>query len=337
MKATSIIFPQKNEVAVVHNEISGPKSGELLCRARKSLISTGTETLCLRGEFDPGTNWIDWVKYPFAAGYSMQADVIEAGEGVERFCKGDRINAIIPHVSLFCINEKSALPTPDYISDSDATFVLVSMTAQLGIRRADIKLGETAVIIGVGLIGLMTLQYLSLMGCRRIIVIDTAQTRLDIAGKMGATHIIEDAASNAVEQIRELTNGHMADIVFDATGHPAVLSQSVALCRKLGRVILVGDTTHPNSQYVGPGVVSNSVGILGIHAGCHPAEYSEFTPWPRSEMASLLFEYIKQGKISMDPLITGIHNPLHAPDVYNELINNRSKHIAELFDWDLLN
>ena len=334
MKTTNIIFIQKNKVAVINNEITGPGPCELLCKARKSLISTGTETLCLRGEFDPGTNWADWVKYPFAAGYSMQADVIAVGKNVHRYREGDRINATIPHVSLFCINEKDALPTPDYISDTDASFVLVSMTAQLGVRRADIKLGETAVVIGLGLIGLMTLQYLNLMGCRQVIAIDIAQTRLDMARKIGTAHIIEDVASNAVEQIRELTNGHMADIVFDATGHPAVLSQAVALCRRLGRVVLVGDTTHPNSQYVGPGVVSNSVSILGIHASCYPSEYTEFTQWSKAEMVSLLFEYIRQGKISMNSLITGIHDPLHAPEVYGELVNNRSKHIAELFDWD---
>jgi NADPH:quinone reductase-like Zn-dependent oxidoreductase len=76
---------------VWEEQIEPPGRGEILCQAEKSLISIGTELDALRGVFDPGTNWFDWVKYPFRPGYSMVGRVIAVGEGVEGIKEGDRV------------------------------------------------------------------------------------------------------------------------------------------------------------------------------------------------------------------------------------------------------
>lgn len=74
---------------------------EILCAAICSLISTGTELQCLRGVFDPDTNWSSWVQYPFHPGYSMVAEMTEVGAAVRNFKKGDRLFVENPHTQFF--------------------------------------------------------------------------------------------------------------------------------------------------------------------------------------------------------------------------------------------
>jgi D-arabinose 1-dehydrogenase-like Zn-dependent alcohol dehydrogenase len=91
MKSKYVVYPKAEDVAVWEEEIEPPQEGEILCKAEKSLISIGTELHCLRGRTDPGTNWFDWVKYPFRPGYSMVGRVLEVGKGVKSVKEGDRI------------------------------------------------------------------------------------------------------------------------------------------------------------------------------------------------------------------------------------------------------
>lgn len=114
----------------------------------------------------------------------------------------------------------------------------------------------------------------------------------------------------------------MLDAVFDITGHPSVLAPAIQLLRKLGRVILLGDTTVPTQQCLGPVVVSNSISILGIHLTMSPKEISEFNPWTYKEMTSLFFDYILQGRMNVDRLISHRYSPIDAPKAYEQLVHD---------------
>src|SRR5581483_564968 len=97
MKSTYIVFPEKEKVRVEEETVAPPEPNEILCAAEKSLISIGTESYCLRGIFDPGTNWEAWVKYPFRPGYSLAARVVAVGKDVQSIREGDRVAAWVPH------------------------------------------------------------------------------------------------------------------------------------------------------------------------------------------------------------------------------------------------
>ena len=81
MRSRHVLFRAPGVVEVATDQVPAPGPGEVRCRAEVSLISTGTEGACLRGEFDPGTNWADWVRYPFRPGYSMAAVVTRRRRG----------------------------------------------------------------------------------------------------------------------------------------------------------------------------------------------------------------------------------------------------------------
>lgn len=337
MNSTYIVFPEKGSVSVEQETLTSAASGEILCAAERSLISIGTESYCLRGVFDPGTNWEAWVKYPFRPGYSMAARVIAVGQGVKEFREGDRVAAWVPHQQYFKIRPDEAYRVPDGISPEEATWAVLATTTQLGVRRAQLQLGERVGVVGLGMLGQLVVQYLAVAGCRQVIAIDTAEGRLKLALAHGATHAVASDVVSAQSQVETLTGGKMLDVVYDITGNPSVLAPATRLLRQLGRLVLLGDTPTPTQQFLGPGVLSNSIAILGIHAYARPMQGSDFYPWGANEMVSLFFDYLLQRRMNVADLITHRFAPSDAPNVYEMLRQDRSAAVGVIFDWSSLN
>jgi 2-desacetyl-2-hydroxyethyl bacteriochlorophyllide A dehydrogenase len=348
MKSKYIVFPAKQQVAVWEEDISDPEEGEILCQAEKSLVSIGTELNCLRGEIEAGTNWYDWVKYPFRPGYSMVGRVIAVGPGVTGVKVGDRIASYGLHqqyykVPLYGVAKRYDIPEgigicvlSDAISSEDGTWRSLAVTCQNAVRRATFQFGESAAVVGLGILGQLVTQYLAAAGAHKIIVIDPAESRLALAKKHGATHALQLNANEAVEPIREITKDWMLDVVFDVTGHPAVLAPCIQLVRRFGRLVLLGDTPTPTQQYLGPGVVFKSIAILGIHGYAVPEKTTEFTPWTVDTMSSVFFDYLTRGKMNVADLVTHRYSPLEAPQVYLNLLQNRVSAVGVILDWTAL-
>lgn len=335
MKSKYIVFPEPQKVEVLEETLQPPRADQVLCAATKSLVSTGTETYCLRGVFDPGTNWEDWVKYPFRPGYCMVGRVIAAGNNVGGLKVNDRILSRSPHQQYFNITPAEAYRLPDGITDEQGAWARLAVTTQLGVRRAHLDLGESVGVIGLGILGQLVVQYCWLAGARRVIAIDSASKRLEVTRAYGATHTLAMQAQDAREQVKEITDGKMLDVAFDVTGHPAVLSAAVQLVRRLGRVVLLGDSPNPKQQFLGPGVLSNSITILGIHGTAHPLQATDFGPWSREEMTSLFFDYLTHGRMRVDDLTSDRVSPLQAPEIYGHLLKDRSSALGVIFDWTL--
>lgn len=345
MKSKYIVYPDKQQVEVREEEITPPDAGEVLCRAEKSLVSTGTELHCLRGVFEPGTNWHDWVKYPFRPGYSMVGRVIEVGQGITDVRVGDRIASYDQHQQYYKISSErrnreaqgfALYRLPDATHSEDATWRSLAMTCQNAVRRANFQFGETACVVGLGLLGQLVTQYLASAGARYVIVIDTAARRLELARRHGATHALQVDVNEAKAPVKDITDSWMCDVVFDVTGHPATLAPCIQLVRRCGRLVLLGDTPIPSQQHLGPGVVSNAISILGTHGYVVPHQTTEFTPWTLETMSDVFFDYVAQGRMRVADMVTHRYSPLEAPEVYRKLAQDRSSAMGVIFDWTLL-
>jgi 2-desacetyl-2-hydroxyethyl bacteriochlorophyllide A dehydrogenase len=334
MESLNIVFSEKNKVMVKKEELDiRLNSNEILCRADKSLISTGTETYCLSGIFEKGTLWDSWVKYPFYPGYSMVSKIIEVGDKVSSFKKGERVFSTTPHKQYFKLTDNDNIYIiPQGVSSKEAAWSSLASTTQLAIRAANLKLGSTTAVIGLGLLGQLIVQYLKNAGASRIIIIDKFGNRLKVAEKHGATHLIEAEIETIMDRINELTDNKLLDIVFEVTGNPHVLSYSSRLLKKLGELILVGDSPTPSKQFLGPNIVSDSIKIIGVHANNIVDDR-----WDFKEMINLFFEFLKSNKMDTEALITNIFSPLDAIEVYGDLKANRSDKLGVIFDWELIN
>lgn len=331
MESFNIVFTEQEQVELVKESFDatlGPT--EILCAAVRSLISTGTELQCLKGVFDEGTNWASWVKYPFRPGYCLVAEVLEVGGEVRGLRKGALVFVQHAHAQYFKIAAGDALPLPEGIGAEQGVWINLAKTTQLGVRRAELELGETVGVIGLGLLGQLVTQYLYLFGVKEIFAIDPAESRLKLVKERPGIHLLPMDAATANEEIRNRTAGAMLDVVFDITGHPAVLAQATRLVKPFGRVVLLGDTAVPSRQEMGRNVVSNAVAILGIHATL------DYNNWNHSAMAALFLNYLAQGRMDVIPLITHRVSPTEATDVYRMLVHDRSAAMGVLFDWTKL-
>lgn len=130
---------------------------------------------------------------------------------------------------------------------------------QVGVRAAQHVLGDTVVVIGLGLLGQLVVQYARLSGASEVIGIDTAPRRLEMAASHGATHTLNMTAEKAREAVFDLTGGRGADVVYDITGHPAVFATALPLARRFGTVVLLGDAGSPNLQTLTGDVVTRGL------------------------------------------------------------------------------
>jgi 2-desacetyl-2-hydroxyethyl bacteriochlorophyllide A dehydrogenase len=346
MKSKYIVFPDKQSVEVWEEEIGDLEAGEILCQAERSLISIGTELHCLRGQFDPGTNWFDWVKYPFRTGYSMVGKVLAVAPDVQGIRVGDRIASYSLHQQYYKVQvmypeKRYDIPVgigvyvmPEDISSEAGTWRSLGVTTQSAVRRAEFQFGESAAVIGLGTLGQLVVQYLVAAGAREIVAIDPMPTRVELAKANGATHGLAVPVQDATDYVSTLTNGWGLDAVFEVTGHPSALAPSIQLLRRLGRLVLLGDSPVPTQQVLGPGVVFKSVSILGIHGYQVPDKKTEYTPWSVDAMSDLFFEYLRHGKMNVTSLVTHRYSPDQAAEAYLGLLKDRSNAVGVIFDWE---
>jgi len=332
MQSRNIVFtaPKTCEVRTEPMADAGP--GQVVTQTLVSLMSTGTESWCYRCQFDPDSNWASWVKHPFAPGYSNVGEVVQVGDGVDEFKTGDRIFSLTHHREL--VKHEAGSPMlvriPDDVSDEDASWCKLATITQTGVRMGEHTMGDTAAVVGAGPIGQLVTQYLRLLGLREIIVVDMAQKRLDVALAHGATQAFCGSAADAVDFVKECTDGALADVVYDVTGHYAVFPMALKLVRDHGTLVLLGDSPEPSKQHLTGDVLTRQLKVRGSHNERLPAGQAH---WTYLKQAELFLTYLRRGQMHVGDLVTHRFKPEDAPQVYADLQQDRSETLGVIFDW----
>jgi 2-desacetyl-2-hydroxyethyl bacteriochlorophyllide A dehydrogenase len=330
MTSTNIILTGKQQVELRSEDVPSLQRGELLARTQVSLISTGTESICYRGEMDENSHWQNWVQYPFYLGYCNVAKIEAIGDDVEGFEIGDRIFSPSNHRQLAVVDATQAIKIPDNISDEAAAWSKLATITQSGMRRAELGMGANIVIVGAGPLGQLLTQYARVTGAREVLVIDTVASRLELARDHGATNTFCGSAAEAVTFVADNTNGDLADAVFDATGHYAVLPMALTLVRQFGVLVLIGDSPTPSKQVLTPDLITRQISIRGTHNETLPPAV---TTWDAGRQTELFYTYLQRGQVEVADLITSRHAPTDAPAVYANLLENRADTLGVIFDW----
>ena len=178
---------------------------------------------------------------PLPLGYCNVGHVIGVGNGVTEFQVGDRVASNGPHAEIVCVPKNLCAKIPDNVSDDAAAFTVIGAIGLQGVRLLKPAFGETVVVIGLGLIGLIAAQILKANGCR-VIGFDYDQSKVDIADKLGIIGVNPAGGTDQVRFVEEQTGGIGADAVLitaSAKGNE-IISQSARMSRKRGRIVLVG-------------------------------------------------------------------------------------------------
>lgn len=334
MDSLTITFTGKEELALERLPVPEPGPGELLLETRASLISTGTECICYQRNFEPGTHWHHWVQYPFYPGYSNGGVVVGLGEGVTGYELGQTVAYRAGHRQYAVMPASMVTPIPTGVSAQEAAWIALAKIVQNGVRRAAHTMGDDVAVIGLGILGQLVVQYTRLMGARHVIAIDMAEPRLAFASEIsGATHTLQMSAGEAASHLAEITEGRMADVVYDVTGFPQVFASALSLPRKFGTLLLLGDTGVPSGQQLSSAVITRGLRIVGAHDSHPPQEATDFTPWSNQRISELFFTYLARGQMNVQDLVTHTYAPTEAKDAYTMLTTDRSAALGVLFDW----
>lgn len=264
-----IIQDMKNGGTILE-EVPAPevRAGCLLIRTTRSLVSLGTERMLVefgkagllakaRQQPDKVKQTLDKVRtdglaptlaavrnklnQPLPLGYCNVGVVEEVGRGVTGFKVGDRVANNGPHAEFVCVPQNLCAKVPDGVTDEEAAFTMIGSIALQGVRLANPTLGETVVVVGLGLVGLMAAQLLKANGCR-VIGYDFDQQKVDIAVGRGILAFNPGKGTDPVKYVLEMTEGIGADAVVISASSPSndIIHQAAEMSRKRGRVVLVG-------------------------------------------------------------------------------------------------
>jgi predicted dehydrogenase/threonine dehydrogenase-like Zn-dependent dehydrogenase len=247
------------------------KAGHVQIQTSRSLVSLGTERMLVEfgkaNLIDKARQQPDKVKMvldkvrsdglmptidavrnklgqPLPLGYCNVGKIIEIGgqrSEVSGLRIGDRVVSNGPHAEIVCVPKNLCAKIPASVSDDAAAFTVIGAIGLQGVRLLKPVFGETIVVIGLGLIGLIAAQILKANGCR-VIGFDYNQTRVDIANKLGIIAVNPAGGTDQVRFVEEQTNGIGADAVLitaSAKGSE-IISQSARMSRKRGRIVLIG-------------------------------------------------------------------------------------------------
>lgn len=329
----AVVFTGVRQVAVEPCEMPTPGPAHMLVRTTKTAISTGTELTMLMSEFPEGSKWDAITSYPCGAGYSHVGEVIEVGEEVEGFAVGDRVASGAGHAAYAALDPASAHHIPDAVDDEVATLWMLGRIAFNGVRRAQLQMGESVVVYGLGIIGQIVCQLARLDGARPVIAVDISLLRRGLAEELGADVVIDGADDDIVARVEAATRGRMADCVFEVTGLGDLIPREMDLLRRQGRIVILssprGKTDFDFHDYCN----SPSLTIIGAHNGSHPQFETPYNPWTPARNTELLFDFIVAGELRLAELITHRFKWSDAAAAYEMLMADRSQAGAVILDW----
>lgn len=263
---------------------------------------------------------------PLIMGHEAAGEVVEVGANVQKFTVGARVtfdSTIYCGRCFYCgqgrinlceerrvlgvscadycqngafaeyvvIPERIAYQIPDDLTFEEAAMVEPVAIALHAVRQAEVRINDTAVVFGAGMIGLFVIQLLRIAGCAKIIAVDLDSGKLALAKELGATHVFRGDEEEVFSALPSLTAGRGADLAFEVVGTGPVLKNAVRALRKGGTAILVGNLS-PMTELPLQQVVTGELRLLGscASAGEYPAA----------------LELIQRKAIKVNPLIGAV-------------------------------
>lgn len=347
------------------------EAGELLVRVQVSCISIGTEitavhnsavplwkkalaqpekamtTIKMAGNLGLQRTWSligEKKEAEYPTGYSAAGVVVGVGAGVHDISLGDRVACAgaqyAYHAEVIRVARNLCVTMPQPMDFDSASTVTLGAIALQGIRRTQPTLGETIVVIGLGILGQLTAQMLRVNGCR-VIGIDTDRSRVELALSLGLEYGFHPDDAD-VQTVARMTYGYGADavIITAATASDAVVSQSFQMCRKKGRVVLVGDVgLNLNrgdfytkeidfliSTSYGPGRYDQRYEEQGLD---YPIGYVR---WTENRNMQEYLHLVSEGRVQIKPLI-GARFPIEQATKAYEAISSDIRPLIALLTY----
>jgi threonine dehydrogenase-like Zn-dependent dehydrogenase len=301
-----------------------------------STISAGTERANITG--DPNTNayGASKVKFPRASGYNSAGTVLAAGEGVEFVKPGDLVVVYWgKHQSINAVTEDKVVKIEDDATSFETGALSFIATFPLAaIRKTRLELGESAMVMGLGLLGMSAVQFCRLSGAYPLIAVDLNPTRRQLALELGADYALDPADPDFVRQVKEITGGKGVNACVEVTGVSAAMHQALECAATQGRISLLGCTrTSDCSVDYYQLVHKPGVKLIGAHNFIRPKVESYPHHWTHEDDCQAILRFIASGRFRVKPMISRVVAPEQCPDIFHQLATDPNFPLGTVFDW----
>lgn len=270
---------------------------------------------------------------PLPLGYCNSGEVVAVGESVTEFKVGDRVVSNGNHAEVVCIPTNLVAKIPDNVSYDEAAFTVIGAIALQGIRLIHPTFGETILVTGLGLIGLIAAQLLQANGCQ-VIGLDFDAQKVELAKSWGIKAFKVGDGTNPVSLVEEITNGVGADgvLITASTKSNEVISQAAQMSRKRGRIVLVGvigldiqrsdfyekELSFQVSCSYGPGRYDDNYEQKGQD---YPLAYVR---WTEKRNFEAILQALSNQRLEVKSLITEIVTLDNFNEIYGDMSNSKS-------------
>ena len=333
-----IVFTEMNVAKLLDKPDPKLPAGAVKVRTLYSTVSPGTERANITGDPNVNASGASEVVFPRSSGYNSVGIVEAVGEGVESVKAGDKVVVYWgKHKDFNIVNEEKAVKI-DYenVDLRSAAMSFIASFPMAAIRKTRLEIGESAIVMGLGLLGMIGVKLLRAAGAAPIVAVDPNPDRRRIALECGADFAFDPFEEGFVERVLEATEGG-ANVAIEVTGVGAGLNQCLDCMKKFGRVALLGCTRSSDftvdyyKKVHAPGIT-----LIGAHTIARP-EFESHPGWftHRDDIKSIL-KLISMGRLTLSDLAAELHSPAECEEVYNRLVFDKKFPLTVQFDWSLL-
>ena len=334
-----IVFTDYNKAELLDMPIPEMKENEVMVKTAYSAISTGTEKANITGDVSmPGMRDKKPDKiFPRYLGYSESGIVEAVGTNVTSVKPGDRVMCFWgAHRQYQVLPESNVVRVPDNVSLMDASLVFIGTFPLAAVRKVAVEIGESAMVIGLGILGQMSVQLLRLAGAVPVIAVNRGIERREQALKLGADYAFNPNDPDFEKNVREVTDGRGVAAMIEVTGNGPALNEGLRCMAKMGRVALLGCTRRPTEVNFYYDVHLPGVALYGAHTFARPDVESYPHHWTHRDDCAALLRLMSTGRLDFHSLIAEVHSPEEAPEVYTRLLNEKNFPTGVVFDWSRL-
>ena len=333
MNNKKIVFTSPCVAELLDSKMPEIRADEVLVEIAISTISSGTERANLVGDPNIKSTKGPEVKFPRSAGYSTSGTVVAVGEDVTRLKVGDRVACSWTKHQKYCaVKESRAYLLPEGVDFPEAALVHIATFPMAAIRKCRVEMGESAIVMGLGVLGLIAVELLHAAGAVPVIAVDPVESKRHQALELGADYALDPFAPDFAKTVKELTGGG-AKAAIEVTGKGQGLDMVLDCMARFGRVALLGCTRNSDfsidyyRKVHGPGIT-----LVGAHTDARPKHESSNGYWTEWDDATSILRLLAGKRLDFACLVQESHTPEDAPEVYTRLANEPAFPIVQ-FDW----
>lgn len=334
-----MVLPGPYEVRVESFDVPAPGPGQMVIETEASAISAGTELAIYTGIHQ----WLQdpqraWPKFPFVPGYSAVGRVAAIGADVEGWKPGDRLIWDGRHATHGVVDvaggRSPVWPIAEHVPAPVAACAILARFPLTALVRSSQLLGQSVAVLGLGMIGQITLRLFAAAGAYPLIGIDPVACRRATAEVTPGVRAIDPAEGDLKAALREINDGALPDIVVDATGAPNAVRTAMSIVVDGGQVVMVGSPRGIAGDVdFYWDLHGRSISLVGAHGSAIGVAPREKFPFTRDRALRLLAHLLESGKVKIDDLITHHAPATELKEMYEALLNRREECVGVTLHW----